>query len=117
MKNVHTLARLFVRLEDSPNGGFMVHHNYDSSLVVEVKSKQHLDPLLMEMKFSVLGKLNKSFSQWGDGVIRYPGILCVPDVEDLINLMLEEIHGSFYLCIRVPQKCIMTLKRSIDGMA
>ena len=61
MKDVHRLVLLGVRLEDSPNGGFMVHHNSDSSLVVEVKSKQHLDPLLMDLKESVLTKLNESF--------------------------------------------------------
>ena len=27
VKDVHSLARLSVREEDSPNGGFMVHHN------------------------------------------------------------------------------------------
>ena len=27
VKDVHRFARLGVRLEDSPNGGFMVHHN------------------------------------------------------------------------------------------
>ena len=70
----------------------------------------------MELNESVLGKLNESFSKGGDYVLRYQRILCVPDVEDLINLMLEEIHGSFYLCIRVPQKCIMTLEMSISGM-
>ena len=43
MKDFRRLARLGVRLEDSLNGGFMVHHNSESSLVVEVKSKQHLD--------------------------------------------------------------------------
>ena len=37
------LARLSVRLEDSLNGGFMVHHNSESSLEVEVKSNQHVD--------------------------------------------------------------------------
>ena len=42
----------------------MFHHNSESSLVVEVESKQHLDPLLMEFKELVLGKLNESFS-WG----------------------------------------------------
>ena len=41
----------------------MVHNNFDSSLLVEVKSKQHLDPLLMELKESVLGKLNDSFTR------------------------------------------------------
>ena len=39
VKDVHWLARLGVRLEDSLNGGFMVHHNSESSFVVEVKSK------------------------------------------------------------------------------
>ena len=48
VKDVHRLARLGVRLEDSPYGG-MVHHNFESSLVVEVKSKQHLDQPLMEL--------------------------------------------------------------------
>ena len=39
-------------LEDSPNGGFMVHLNSESCLVVEVKSKQHLDQALMELEKS-----------------------------------------------------------------
>ena len=62
VKDVHRFPRLGVRLEDSPNGGFMVHHNFESSLEVEVKSKQHLDQPLMELKVSVLGKINESFS-------------------------------------------------------
>ena len=48
VKNVQWLAKLGVRLEYSTNGGFMVHHNSKSSLVVEVKSKQHLDKPLMD---------------------------------------------------------------------
>ena len=39
VKYVHKVSQLRVRLEDSPNGGFMVHDNSESSLVVEVKSK------------------------------------------------------------------------------
>ena len=65
VKDVHRFARLGVRLEDSPNGGLMVHNNSESSLVVEVKSKQHLHPILMELKKSVLCKFNESFSQGG----------------------------------------------------
>ena len=65
VKDVHRLARLGVRMEDSPNGGFMVHHNSKSSLVVKVKSKPYLDPLLMELEESVFGKLNELFSQGG----------------------------------------------------
>ena len=50
VRDVHTLARLGVRIEDSLNGGVVVYHNSESSLVVEVKSKKHLDQLLMELK-------------------------------------------------------------------
>ena len=42
LKDVHRLARLGVSLEGSPNGGFMFHHNSESSLVVEVKSNNPL---------------------------------------------------------------------------
>ena len=60
LKDVHRLARLGVRFEDSPNYGFMVHNNSESSLIVEIKSKQHLDKSLMEFKESVLGKINEA---------------------------------------------------------
>ena len=48
VRDVHRFSRLGVRLEDSPNGGLMVHHNSESSVVVEVKSKQNVDQPLME---------------------------------------------------------------------
>ena len=65
VKNVHRLARLGVSFEGSPNGGVMVYQNAKSSLVAEVKPKQHLHQSLMELKESVLGKINESFSLGG----------------------------------------------------
>ena len=47
VKVVHRLARLGFRLDLSSKGGFMVRHNFESSLVVDVKSNQHLDLLFM----------------------------------------------------------------------
>ena len=47
VKYFYMLARSGVWLEDSSNGGFVVHHNSELPLVVMVTSKQHLDPLLM----------------------------------------------------------------------
>ena len=44
VKYVYRLDRLGVRLEDFPDGGFIVQSNSESSLVVEVKSKQQVDP-------------------------------------------------------------------------
>ena len=68
VRYVHRLSRLGVRLEDSPNCGFMFHHNSESSLVVEVKSKHPLDPSLIDFKKSVVGKLNESFFEGGRGM-------------------------------------------------
>ncbi|XP_015164045.1 uncharacterized protein [Solanum tuberosum] len=96
VREVHRLARLGVQLRDSSKGGFMVHHCSESSLVVEVKSKQHLDTTLMELTESVLDKSVEAFSQGRDGVLRYQGRLCVPDVDDLMGRILEEAHGFRY---------------------
>ena len=96
VKDVHRLARLGVRLEDSPNGDFILHHNSDSSLVVELKSKQHIDQPLIEMKESVLRNLNESFFLRGYGVLRYQGRLCVSHVDGLRNRILEKAHRSLY---------------------
>ena len=57
VKDVHRLAKLGVRLEDCSNGGFIVQNTSESSLVVEVKSKQHLDKSLMEFKNQSLASL------------------------------------------------------------
>ena len=61
-RDVHRFARLGVRFESSLDGGDIVHHNLESSLVAEVMSKQHLDLALMELKESILTKLNELFS-------------------------------------------------------
>ena len=54
--DIDRLARLGVQLIDFPKGGFTVQHISDSSLVVDVKSKQHLEPILIELKEFVLKK-------------------------------------------------------------
>ena len=88
----------------------MVHHNSESYLVVEVKSNKHLDPLLMEFKESILGKLNEAFSL-GGGILRCQRRLYVPKLDELRNQILEEDNGYHYPFIRVRQRCIMNLGR------
>ena len=60
-----------MRLVDSTSGGVSVHPSSESSLVVEGKKDQHLDPALMELKDSLLTKMNESFALGGDGILRY----------------------------------------------
>ncbi|KAH0764793.1 hypothetical protein KY285_000664 [Solanum tuberosum] len=65
-KDVHRLARLGVGLTDMSDGG-VVHQ-----LKVEV------------------------YSQEADGVLRYQGLLCVPNVGELRHQILTEAHNSRY---------------------
>ena len=54
VNDVHRLTWLCIRLKDSPNGGFVVHYNFESSLMFEMKSKRHFYPLLMELRIDSL---------------------------------------------------------------
>ena len=62
VREVHQLARLSVRLIDTPSGRVSVHSSFESSFVVYVKAQQHLEPILMDLKYSVFNKLDESFS-------------------------------------------------------
>ncbi|WMV33296.1 hypothetical protein MTR67_026681 [Solanum verrucosum] len=66
----------------------------------DVKAKQDLDPIMVELKKSVSKKAIEAFSQGGDGVLRYQCHLCVPNVDELKNHILVEAHSSWY-CIHL----------------
>ena len=61
VKYIHRLDRLGVRFVDSTGGGVSVRPTSKSSLVVEVKEGHHFYHMLMELKGSVLVKMNDSF--------------------------------------------------------
>ncbi|WMV50156.1 hypothetical protein MTR67_043541 [Solanum verrucosum] len=47
----------------------MVHNGSESSFVIDVKAKQILDPILVELKESALKKSIEAFSQGADGCV------------------------------------------------
>ncbi|WMV09711.1 hypothetical protein MTR67_003096 [Solanum verrucosum] len=96
VRDEHRLAQLGVQLVDSTKGGVMVHNGSRPSFVSNVKSKQDLDPILLELKEAVLKKSVEAFTLWGDGVLQYQGYLCVPNINDLREHILSEAHSSRY---------------------
>lgn len=68
---VHRLFQLGVQLVDSTKGSFTVHNDSESSFIIDVKSNKDLDPILVELKESVVNKSIKTFSYRGYGVRRY----------------------------------------------
>ena len=83
VKDIHRLARQGVRLVYSTSGSVSVRSSSESSLVVEVKKGQPLDTVLMELKDTVLIKMNESFALGGDDMLRYHNRLCVLYMDDL----------------------------------
>ena len=75
VKDIHRMSRLEVRLVDSTSGGISVHPSSKSSLIVEVNNGLHLDPVLMELKDSILVKMNVSFVFGGNNILRYQDTL------------------------------------------
>nr|WMB97139.1 hypothetical protein [Solanum aethiopicum] len=95
-KEVHRLARLGVQLDESGEGGVHVHNGSASSLVVEVKEKQDRDPVLLQLKDDVHKQKVLAFAKGGDGVLRYQGRLCVPNVDGVRERIMAEAHSSRY---------------------
>ncbi|KAH0657926.1 hypothetical protein KY289_026674 [Solanum tuberosum] len=95
-KDVHRLARLGVHLMSISDGGVTVPNGEESSLVVEVKEKKESDPILLELKGAVHNQRVEVFSQGGDGLLRYQGRLCVPNVGELRQHIPAEAHNSKY---------------------
>lgn len=79
---MHRFSQSGIQLLDSPAVGVMIQNSSESFLVVDVKSKPHLEPILIAFKDSVLGKSIESFSQGRNGVLIYQGRFCIPDMDD-----------------------------------
>ena len=54
-------------------------------------------------------------SPFCDGVLRYQGRLCVPNIDCLRNRILDEGHRPVTPFIRVRQTCTMKLGKCFDG--
>ncbi|XP_070052677.1 uncharacterized protein [Nicotiana tomentosiformis] len=82
-REIHQLACLGVRLVDSDDGVVVLQNTAKSSLIAEVKEREYEDPELVELRERVLQQNKSLLKLKGDGVLRYRGHLCVPDVAGL----------------------------------
>ncbi|KAH0661672.1 hypothetical protein KY284_026603 [Solanum tuberosum] len=95
-KDLCQLASLGVRLLESPDKGVIVQNAAESSLVVEVKEKQYIDPILLKLKENVQQGMIKVFELTQERVLRCQNRLCVPNVDELRNMIMMEAHHSRY---------------------
>ncbi|XP_070023255.1 uncharacterized protein [Nicotiana sylvestris] len=94
--DVQALANRMVRLDISEPSRVLACVVYRSSLYDHIKELQYDDPHFLVLKDRVQHDDARDVIIDGDGVLRMRGRICVPNVDGLRELILEEAHSSRY---------------------
>ncbi|XP_070007201.1 uncharacterized protein [Nicotiana sylvestris] len=93
--DIQSLANRLVRLDISEPSRVLACVVGQSSLLGQIKARQFDDPHLAVLRETMLQGSAKEFSIGEDGVLRLQGHLCVPNVDGLMERILEEAHSSW----------------------
>ncbi|XP_070056743.1 uncharacterized protein [Nicotiana tomentosiformis] len=94
--DVQALANQFVRLDVSEPSHVLACMISQSSLYERIRERQYDDPHLLVLKDTVRHGGTKHITVRVDGVLRMQGRICVPKVDGLRELILEEAHSFRY---------------------
>ncbi|XP_070055174.1 uncharacterized protein [Nicotiana tomentosiformis] len=94
--DVQTLANQFMRLDVSVPSQVLACTVARSSLYEHIRERQYDDPHLLVLKDTVWHVDTKHVAVGEDGVLRMQGRICVPNMDGLRELILEEAHSSRY---------------------
>ena len=94
--DVQALASQFVRLDLSEPSRVLACVVSRSSLFDRIRERQYDDPYLFVLKDMVHHGDARDVTIGDDGVLRMQGRICVPNVDGLRELILEEAHISRY---------------------
>lgn len=92
--DLKSLSNQRVRVLNPPPGKVFSCMMTQSSLSNQIKERQYEDSYLLELRDKALSGGVSKFTVGDDGVLRLNGRLCVPNVDDLRWLVLEEAHSS-----------------------
>ena len=70
------------------------------------------EELVKEVQKIMNGEIGENFSITQDGLLTMKGRVCVPDVEDLRMLIMEETHYSAYALHPGSTKMYQTIKEN-----
>ncbi|XP_070030946.1 uncharacterized protein [Nicotiana tomentosiformis] len=98
--DVQALANWFVRLDVSKPSRVLACVAAQSSLLERIKARQFDNPHLFVLKDTVQQDGAKEVVISDDGVMRLQGRICVPNVGELRELILEKVH---ILCYSIHQ--------------
>ena len=70
------------------------------------------EKLVKEVNKIMNGKVGENFSISQDGMLMMKGRICVPHVEDLRKMIMEEVHYSAYALHPSSTKMYQTIKKN-----
>ncbi|XP_070053802.1 uncharacterized protein [Nicotiana tomentosiformis] len=94
--NVQALANRFVRLDVSELSRALACTFARSSMYECIRERQYDDPYLLVLKDTVWPGSPKQVTVRDYEVLRMQGRICVPNMDGLCELILEEAHNSQY---------------------
>ncbi|XP_070011393.1 uncharacterized protein [Nicotiana sylvestris] len=94
--DVQALANQFVRLDISEPDRVLACTVIRSSLFERIRDRQYDDPHLLVLRDTVRHGGAKHVIVGDDGVLRMQGCICVPNVDELHELILDEAYSSRY---------------------
>ena len=80
----------------SRSGGLLAQFRVRSVLRDRIKAAQSRDPILVELEENVQSGKFTDFTLDDEGILWISGRLCVPDVDNLREEILEEAHFAAY---------------------
>ncbi|XP_027772660.1 uncharacterized protein LOC114077181 [Solanum pennellii] len=94
---IQRLSSLGVGLANSEDSEVSIREVAESSIIDDVKRHQYKDPILAQYRDAALQKEKTPFKVTPDGVLRYEGRLCVPDIAGLRRQAMGEAHSAHRL--------------------
>ena len=107
------LKALGLNLDYDGYGALLATFMVRPSLIDQIRGKQMQDEeLAKEVNKIMRGEAEENFSNSQDGMLMMKGRVCVPDVEDLRKMILEEAHCSAYAMHPGSTKMYRTIKEN-----
>ena len=104
---------LGVNLDSDGYGALVASFMVRPTLVDQIKGKQMQDEELVKKVHKIMkGEIGENFSITQDGVLTMKGRVCVPNVEDLRKLIMEEAHCFAYAMHPNSTKMYQTIKEN-----
>ena len=98
------------------NGALVASFMVRPTLVDQVRGKQMQDDkLVKEVQKIMNGEIEENFMITQDGMLVMKGRICVPNVDDLRNAIMEEAYCFAYVMHPNCTKMYRTIKETISG--